>query len=73
MTDIEVLYQQQIRQLPVQARLQLLVLIAQDLAALDFERQHRLTELKGLGREIWQGIDAQEYVDQLRREWDERP
>jgi hypothetical protein len=30
-------------------------------------------ELHGLGAEIWQGIDAQEYVDQLRSEWDDRP
>jgi predicted nucleic acid-binding OB-fold protein len=36
-------------------------------------RQHRLSELRGLGKEIWEGIDAQEYVDQLRNEWDERP
>lgn len=32
LTDIELLYQQHIRGLPVKARLQLLVLIAQDLA-----------------------------------------
>ncbi len=31
-----------------------------------------LTELRGLGKEIWQGIDAQEYVDRLRDEWDTR-
>jgi hypothetical protein len=37
-------------------------------------RQHRrLSELRGLGKEIWEGIGAQEYVDQLRSEWDERP
>jgi hypothetical protein len=30
-------------------------------------------ELHGLGAEIWQGIDAQEYVEQLRSEWDDRP
>jgi len=36
-------------------------------------RQRRLSELRGLGKEIWAGIDAQEYVDQLRSEWDKRP
>jgi hypothetical protein len=36
-------------------------------------QQQRLSELRGLGKEIWAGIDAQEYVDQLRNEWDERP
>jgi hypothetical protein len=34
---------------------------------------HRLSDLRGLGAEIWQGIDAQEYVDRLRDEWDQRP
>jgi hypothetical protein len=36
-------------------------------------QQRSLSELRGLGKEIWEGIDAQEYVNQLRREWDERP
>ena len=35
--------------------------------------QHRITELRGLGKEIWEGVDAQEYVNQLRDEWDHRP
>ncbi|MDZ4722172.1 MAG: hypothetical protein SH847_27225 [Roseiflexaceae bacterium] len=34
---------------------------------------HRITELRGLGKEIWTGIDAQAYVDQLRDEWDQQP
>jgi len=29
-------------------------------------------ELHGLGKEIWQDIDAQEYVNHLRDEWDSR-
>ena len=36
-------------------------------------KQHSILELRGLGKEIWEGIDAQEYVDQLRSEWDHRP
>ena len=36
-------------------------------------QQRRLSELRGLGKEIWEGIDAQEHVNQLRSEWDERP
>lgn len=73
MLDIETLYAQQIRELPAQARLQLLALIAQDLASPSWGKQHRISELQGLGKEMWQGIDPQEYVNQLRREWDERP
>ena len=30
-----------------------------------------LRELRGRGKEIWTGVDAQEYVDQLRDEWNE--
>ena len=32
-----------------------------------------LLELEGLGAEIWEGVDAQEYVNELRKEWDHRP
>jgi hypothetical protein len=31
--------------------------------------QHSITELRGLGKEIWQGMDAQEYVEQERASW----
>lgn len=34
--------------------------------------RRRLSELRGLGKEIWAGVDAQEYVNQLRDEWDDR-
>jgi hypothetical protein len=36
-------------------------------------QQRRLSELRGLGKEIWEGVDAQEYVNQLHSEWDKRP
>ena len=29
-------------------------------------KKHSIMELEGLGRELWEGIDAQEYLDQLR-------
>jgi hypothetical protein len=31
-----------------------------------------IRQLRGLGREIWEGTDAQAYVDTLRDEW-QRP
>lgn len=34
-------------------------------------KKRSLRELRGLGKEIWQGIDAQEYIDQQRDEWDQ--
>ena len=30
---------------------------------------HSILELKGLGKDIWQGIDAQEYVERERGSW----
>jgi hypothetical protein len=32
--------------------------------------KHSIMELEGLGAEIWEGIDAQEYVRQERATWD---
>ena len=28
-----------------------------------------ILELQGLGKEVWQGLDAQEYVDRERASW----
>ena len=36
------------------------------------KRRPKLSNLRGLGSGIWEGVDAQEYVNQLRTEW-ERP
>jgi len=71
-TDLDQIYEQQIKPLPRAVRLQLLARIAQDLAVSDptDEPEHSLLELEGLGAEIWQGIDAQQYVNELRDEWD---
>ena len=32
--------------------------------------KHSIMELEGLGAELWEGIDAQEYVRQERASWD---
>jgi hypothetical protein len=29
-----------------------------------------LLRLKGLGKHLWKGIDAQKYIDELRNEWE---
>ena len=31
--------------------------------------KHSIMELEGLGKALWQGIDAQEYVNQERDSW----
>jgi hypothetical protein len=27
-------------------------------------------ELKGLGKEIWEGVDVEKYIDEERNSWD---
>ena len=73
MTIAEIL--QQAKTLGGQERKELVKLLVDSLDVPEAvpRQQRRLCELRGLGKEIWEGIDAQEYVDQLRSEWDERP
>ena len=57
----------QVQNLTAQDQLRLL----EELAALvrrqmNPEPQHNLMELQGLGKEIWEDVDAQTYVDQER-------
>jgi hypothetical protein len=33
------------------------------------ESKRSILELQGLGKEIWKGIDAQEYINQERDSW----
>lgn len=75
---VEHLYEQHIKPLSVQQRLRLVALITDKLAreatpASTEESKRSIMELHGLGKEIWAGIDAQEYVNELRKEWDHRP
>jgi hypothetical protein len=32
-------------------------------------RRRSILELRGLGREIWQGVDAQDYINEERASW----
>ena len=34
-----------------------------------FAKTRRITELKGLGKEIWQEVDIETYIDQERASW----
>jgi len=72
----EQIYQQHIKSLQPSERLVLIELIARDLVMQKDQTtekpKHNIMELHGLGKEIWNGIDAQEYVNELRKEWDHR-
>lgn len=67
---------QEIRALPVEERKQLIKLIVDTLpeaAPEQPKKRRKITEFRGVGAEMWQGIDAQEYVNRLRDEWDQHP
>lgn len=54
-----------------QEKVDLLAEIANQLRADNRKNQKRsIAELRGLGKEIWNGIDAQEYVNRERDSWD---
>lgn len=78
---IEDVYCKHIRPRSRAERLRLIELASKDLAAEEPveapaekpKKERSLLELEGLGKHLWEGIDAQEYVNQLRAEWDPRP
>lgn len=72
-TNIEEIYEHQIKPLTSIERLRLVSKITAELADVEEPRERSLLELEGLGAEIWDGVDAQEYVNKLRDEWDHRP
>lgn len=63
---------EEIRALSLEERKQLMKLMVDTLTETTDQpkKLHSLRELRGLGKEIWEGIDAQEYVNKLRDEWD---
>ncbi len=64
---------EEIRTLPLEERKQLMKLMVDILSEPPRtpDQKHSLRELRGLGKEIWTGIDAQDYIDQQRNEWDQ--
>lgn len=63
----------EIYQLSPAERLSLIEVIHDSLEKQDIGEELSLLDLEGVGAEIWQGIDAQEYVNALREEWNHRP
>jgi len=70
------LYKKQVRPLTSEERLRLARWILDDLVeegtdmATPAPRRRSLMELEGLGKEIWEGVDVEAYVNELRDEWD---
>ena len=75
-STIDELYDHQISKLSLPERLDLARRILNDAAAGGSDadtRPRSLLELEGLAADLWTGLDAQERVDRLRKEWDDRP
>jgi hypothetical protein len=69
-------FQDMVKEIPalsVEERKQLIHLLVESLTPADDTSQPSILELEGLGAEIWDDVDAQEYINQLRSEWDDRP
>lgn len=71
----EQIYEQHIKQMSPAEQLRLMRLMTWRLAGEALpdqpadKQRPSITELHGLGAEIWGGVDAQEYVNTLRQEW----
>jgi hypothetical protein len=60
-----------VEKLSLEEKLQLIEHVARDL-----QRKPQVTprlswkDARGLGKEIWEGVDVDRYIDELRNEWD---
>jgi hypothetical protein len=64
---------QQAKNLSLQEQLEVVKLLTEFIQQTDTPPSRSILELAGLGAEVWQDIDPQAYIDQLRSEWDDRP
>ena len=60
------------RRLGIRAGDRLEVEISEDAIILRKRPARASDRLRGLGSDVWQGVDPVEYVRELRREWDDR-
>ena len=74
-STIHDVYDRHIRMLPTDERLRLAALILEELADQSAHgiRQYSVLDFYGAAAQNPIGIDAQEYVNQMRDEWDHRP
>ena len=73
--NVEELYDRYVRLLPPAERIKLIAMTAQNLSQSDLSAEtpkRSIMELHGLGKEMWQGVNVQKHVEELRREWDDR-
>ncbi|MCU0239194.1 MAG: hypothetical protein MUC29_07110 [Pyrinomonadaceae bacterium] len=77
MQTVEEIYQQYIKPLPNTEKMRLIIKVSKDIKEneiiIEKPKTRSLLELEGLGAEIWEGIDPDKYVNELRNEWEHRP
>ena len=65
----------EIRALSMEERKRLISLIVdtltEDVHKSQAHKKRSLLDFEGVGEEMWRGIDAQDYVNRLRDEWDQ--
>ncbi len=64
----EVLYQAQ--QLTPDEKLQLIGELAAIIRQHITQPRHSIMELKGLGKEAWEGVDVEKYIEEERNSWE---
>lgn len=65
---------EEIQTLSVEERKALITVIVDSLTVpLATTRTHSILEFEGIGERLRDDIDPQEYINQLRSEWDHRP
>ena len=62
----------EIRQLSTSERKRLIGAIVDSLTEASPPKDLNILDFEGIGRNLHDGTDAQDYVNQLRHEWDER-
>lgn len=70
--DPESIFDEHIAALPNDVNVRLMVLIGEAVASSP-AHGGRLADLDGLGRDIWEGVDPDVYVRELRHDWQGRP
>ena len=59
----------EIKNLPIPQQKKILEVVRLLKTGIEGTHKSNITELRGCGKKIWVGIDAQEYVNKLREEW----
>jgi hypothetical protein len=71
-------YQQvlhQVLKLSPEEQLQLIADLIENIrqtCRIEAKPRYSIMELKGLGKEVWQGIDVDQYIAEERASWDDR-